>query len=565
MKKRVLSCVLSALTMSSVFAFRVSAVTVERNNPLSVALPSQAEQIVEEALEGKTDASECVYFAPYQSYANGCIEMVTVLTPEQTYGLKTKAQENIVTVYMQPTTYATFVVYSKIDCTERLEALAGDIGEVQCLRSEEAPAQPGIAETTSSTPHTDSDGTVYPYTFTLTSLHSDASESDKALWAYTTYNALTEAADNAPKFEVWTDHGSLGTEVGHYVLPSAADWNNEGLARVPNDSFIPGYASYRSEWYYYTGDEPVQNGVPQETGLVIYQVYEPFVSLTALHSTEEAFVSAITDSFPGAAKTGTDAAKDARFVYSVWSNAYRTSASIRDTSYDIAGMETYADAFYETAKDAFDLQQYVYYRRTGFSNQGWAVWWKFGNTFDPLVSTETLAKQFSEIRAYLAENEPDWHAEEEADGTVLAICPNESIAEGVTFEEYTAVLAGITAATGYKVQAYWTELGGFEVAENGEKRYMETKTPVFGDVDGDGEVTAKDAQAALTAAGDIMAGLDSSLVSEQLTIADVDGDGEVTAKDAQYILIYAGNTNSEIACTWRSITGNPNAPDESNL
>ena len=352
---------------------------------------------------------------------------------------------------------------------------------------------------------------------------------------------------------------------GTFTVAAASDWNNERLTRVPNDSFIPGDASHLSEWYYYPDDEPVQNGVPQETGLVIYQVNEPFVSLTALHSTEEAFVSAITDSFPGAVKAGTSAAKNARFVYSVWSNAYRTSASIRDTSYDIAGMEACADAFYETAKDAFNLQQYVYYRRTGFSNQGYAVWWKFGNTLAPLVSTETLAKQFSEIRAYLAENEPDWHAEEEADGTVLAICPNESIAEGVTFEEYTAVLAGITAATGYKVQAEWTSMGGFEVAENGEKRYMETKTPVFGDVDGDGEVTAKDAQAALTAAGDIMAGLDSSLVSEQLTIADVDGDGEVTVKDAQYILIYAGNTNSEIACTWRSITGNPNAPDESNL
>ena len=346
---------------------------------------------------------------------------------------------------------------------------------------------------------------------------------------------------------------------------AASDWNNERLTRVPNDSFIPGDASHLSEWYYYPDDEPVQNGVPQETGLVIYQVNEPFVSLTALRSTEEAFVSAITDSFPGAVKAGTSAAKDARFVYSVWSNAYRTSASIRDTSYDIAGMEACADAFYETAKDAFDLQEYVYYRRTGFSNQGWAVWWKFGNTFDPLVSTETLAKQFSEIRAYLAENEPDWHAEEEADGTVLAICPNESIAEGVTFEEYTAVLAGITAATGYKVQAYWTELGGFEVAENGEKRYMETKKPVFGDVDGDGEVTAKDAQAALSAAGDIRLGLTPQISTEGIAAADVDGDGTLTVKDAQYILMYYANTRAEIECSWQSLTGNPNAPAESSL
>ena len=88
---------------------------------------------------------------------------------------------------------------------------------------------------------------------------------------------------------------------------------------------------------------------------------------------------------------------------------------------------------------------------------------------------------------------------------------------------------------------------------------------LFGDVNESGDADIKDVMAALQAAGDLSIGLEPELTAGQLLHADADGDGEVTAKDAQYLLIYYGNTNSGIACDWRSITGNPLAPDYSNL
>lgn len=91
------------------------------------------------------------------------------------------------------------------------------------------------------------------------------------------------------------------------------------------------------------------------------------------------------------------------------------------------------------------------------------------------------------------------------------------------------------------------------------------KDPVFGDVNGNGTVEATDATLALQCAGDLSSGLGTALTAAQRATADVDGSGSVTQKDAQYILIYFGNTNAKIACTWRSLTGNPNAPANSNL
>ena len=98
-----------------------------------------------------------------------------------------------------------------------------------------------------------------------------------------------------------------------------------------------------------------------------------------------------------------------------------------------------------------------------------------------------------------------------------------------------------------------------------EKYLAKTADFIFGDVNGNGKVEATDSLITLIAAGDQMAGNPVKLTESQLKIADVDGDGAVTQKDAQYILMYFGNTNSEIECTWRSLTHNPNAPDYSNL
>ena len=90
-------------------------------------------------------------------------------------------------------------------------------------------------------------------------------------------------------------------------------------------------------------------------------------------------------------------------------------------------------------------------------------------------------------------------------------------------------------------------------------------TGIFGDANQDGELNAKDTQAALIASADIRIGLTPQISAEGISAADVDGDGTLTVKDAQYILMYYANTRAEIECSWQSLTGNLNAPAESNL
>ncbi len=88
---------------------------------------------------------------------------------------------------------------------------------------------------------------------------------------------------------------------------------------------------------------------------------------------------------------------------------------------------------------------------------------------------------------------------------------------------------------------------------------------LFGDVDRNGSVNSLDALAALKAAAALLSQLTPELDDAQMGIADVDGSGVVTVMDAQYILRYYANTTSGLACNWRELTGNPNAPAYSNL
>ena len=88
---------------------------------------------------------------------------------------------------------------------------------------------------------------------------------------------------------------------------------------------------------------------------------------------------------------------------------------------------------------------------------------------------------------------------------------------------------------------------------------------VYGDVNRNGRVESTDSMVTLIAAADIRLGMEPSLDAAQLAIADVDGDGKLSVKDAQYILMFYGNTIAHIDCNWRDLTGNPNAPDYSNL
>ncbi len=61
---------------------------------------------------------------------------------------------------------------------------------------------------------------------------------------------------------------------------------------------------------------------------------------------------------------------------------------------------------------------------------------------------------------------------------------------------------------------------------------------VRGDLTGDGNVSAEDAQLALTAYTDALAGKTMHLTAAQISAGDVDGNGTLSVEDAQFILLY---------------------------
>ena len=88
---------------------------------------------------------------------------------------------------------------------------------------------------------------------------------------------------------------------------------------------------------------------------------------------------------------------------------------------------------------------------------------------------------------------------------------------------------------------------------------------LFGDVNQDGRIDVHDADTFYHACADIRIGLREPFSDELFALVDVDGDGRLTYRDMNYILMYYANTRIGIECSWRSLTGNPNAPSQSNL
>ncbi len=77
---------------------------------------------------------------------------------------------------------------------------------------------------------------------------------------------------------------------------------------------------------------------------------------------------------------------------------------------------------------------------------------------------------------------------------------------------------------------------------------------VRGDLNGNGEVGADDAQIALNAYAERVAGKQMNLTDAQIKAADIDGDGQVSAEDAQLILSYYTAKNvSAINVTWEQL------------
>lgn len=75
-----------------------------------------------------------------------------------------------------------------------------------------------------------------------------------------------------------------------------------------------------------------------------------------------------------------------------------------------------------------------------------------------------------------------------------------------------------------------------------------------GDVSGDGEIKAEDAQRTLEAFTQIMTGQESPFNADEAKAADVDFNGKIEAADAQYILLYyTANTVSGVLTQWYDV------------
>ena len=82
------------------------------------------------------------------------------------------------------------------------------------------------------------------------------------------------------------------------------------------------------------------------------------------------------------------------------------------------------------------------------------------------------------------------------------------------------------------------------------------KDILFGDFDGDGEISTEDAQKVLNAYVEAVAGNDPKLTDAQKNAADVNKDGAVDVTDAQFILMfYVENSVSGNPTTWEQIIG----------
>ena len=83
---------------------------------------------------------------------------------------------------------------------------------------------------------------------------------------------------------------------------------------------------------------------------------------------------------------------------------------------------------------------------------------------------------------------------------------------------------------------------------------MKEATPrILGDVSGNDEIGADDAQMVLKAYVNLLAGKKDGLNDSKRKAADIDGDGEITATDAQIILKYYVNMLAGKDVTWEDL------------
>ncbi len=118
---------------------------------------------------------------------------------------------------------------------------------------------------------------------------------------------------------------------------------------------------------------------------------------------------------------------------------------------------------------------------------------------------------------------------------------------GTTTTEETTVFADYTGTTTTEKTTVFADYTGTTTTTT------EPTEPQAGDLSGDGEIAADDAQIALKAYVNVLAGKGDGLTEAQRKAADIDGDGEVTSSDAQIILKYYVETLAGKTPAWNDL------------
>ena len=118
---------------------------------------------------------------------------------------------------------------------------------------------------------------------------------------------------------------------------------------------------------------------------------------------------------------------------------------------------------------------------------------------------------------------------------------------GTTTTEETTVFADYTGTTTTEETTVFADYTGTTTTTT------EPTEPQAGDLSGDGEIAADDAQITLKAYVNVLAGKGDGLTEAQRKAADIDGDGEVTSSDAQIILKYYVETLAGKTPAWNDL------------
>lgn len=135
-------------------------------------------------------------------------------------------------------------------------------------------------------------------------------------------------------------------------------------------------------------------------------------------------------------------------------------------------------------------------------------------------------------------------------GTIYTISPVEDY--NVSNEIRTVLL---TEYSGTSVIKYCEFLDSSSDVQTSSIDLLAEEIALYGDMDGDEEISLNDAYLIQAAFADEAAGLDSGFTDTQKTAADIDGDGVIAIKDAYYMMMYFVSQSAGNAVSWEEIIG----------